>query len=200
MKKLITGTLILCSFCQLIKAQKTFTAPASVKANPAIQNKELAVKKIPPVWGARPNGLRIEIRIANSAFVQSDQTFRESQRVIGQYLLVNDYHQPQQGQLSGYYDVAPVTEETLLSFSRSGSYQSVRTEGDYTVYRITQYGDVSQNQLLGYHINLADHINRLVLKTGLKISGNTELNGTAVNPSVLGGKPVVITIAPGTVK
>jgi hypothetical protein len=200
MKKYIIVTLIICAFCQHINAQKTFAAPASVKANPAMQNKELAVKKIPPIWGARPNGLRIEIRIANSVFVQSDQTFRESQRVFGNYLSVNDYHQPQQGQVAGYYDVAPVSEETLLSFSRSGSYQSVKTEDDYTVYRITQYGDVPQNQLLGYNINLADHINRSVFKTGLKITGNTALNGTAVNPSVLGGKPIVLTISQNTVK
>lgn len=200
MKKLVTILLIFCFLCQHITAQKTFETPASVKVNPAIQNKDLAVKKIPPIWGARPNGLRVEIRIANSVFVQNDQSFRESQRVFGNYLLVNDYHQPQQGQVAGYYDVAPVTEETLLSFSRSGSYQSVRTEGDYTVYRITQYGDVPQNQLLGYNINLADHINRSVFKTGLKITGNTALNGTAVNPSVLGGKPIVLTISQNTVK
>jgi hypothetical protein len=203
MKNLIATALFLGSlFYQQINAQTLTRRPLGTRANPALQIsvKEYGVKKIPSLWGEKPNGFRVEIRIANAVFVQQEVASREAQQVFGKIVLVNNYHQPQAGQLYGYYDVTQLGEEAALSFSRGGSYQSVRTEGDYTVSRLTLYGDVQQNQALGYRLNTTEYTSRSILQSAIKVSGNTELDGTAVNTSLLGGAPIVLTVNPSALK
>jgi hypothetical protein len=181
-----------------LNAQRTRTA--SIRpASPAV-NSIRSTEKIPPLWGEKPNGLRIEIRIANNAFVQSNQAIRENNVVDGTYYFVNAFHPAPPGTLAGHYDVAPINEETALSFSRSGIYRSVKAENGFTVFRLTQYGDVPKMQQLGFAVNTTAWVQRNILRPGIVVSGNTLLNGTQANTATMGGQPIVITVSAGTLK
>ena len=198
MKKQITLLIVVITSLHL-HAQRINSA-ATRPASPSIKTNVLTTKKIPPLWGEKPNGLRVEIRIANNAFVPGNQAARENNLVDGTYYFVNAFHPAPAGALAGYYDVAAIDEETALSFSRSDIYRSVREENGFTVFRLTQYGDVPQTQQLGFAMNTAAWVQRNILRQGIVVSGNTLLNGTQANTATMGGRPIIITVSAGTLK
>lgn len=195
----ILAALIAFISCLPVDAQRINTASAK-PAGGALRNTSRAYERIPPIWGEKPGGLRIEIRIANSAFLNAAQVFRENNVIEGTFLFVNAFHPASNGALTGYYDVSPIGEETALAFSRGGTYRSVRTENGYTVFRVTQYGDVPQTQRIGYSLNTAAWVQRSILRKGVTVNGNTDLNGVQVNTAFMGGTPLIISVSPGSLK
>jgi hypothetical protein len=145
------------------------------------------------VWGERPYGHRIEVRIANDVFMQDDKIFRESHVMAGKTVFVYGYHAQKPGELSGYWDVKEPDIDEDRDMGQAGRNAYITTEGDYTVYRIAQHGMASYR--LGYYIDANYLAGNSAFKKGLVITGNTVLNGTEANPTTFDGEPVVITIS-----
>jgi hypothetical protein len=192
MKKYSIITVIIYLFCATANAQ------VKIIKQPAVQTQTIkiytpkALKNI-SVWGKKPWGHRLEIRIANNVFMQEDAAFRERHAQVGKIVLVYQYHAAQPGELYGHYDVKETTIDDDRDFEQAGRFYSTKTEGDYTVLRITQNGMADSK--LGYSIDEGYVAGNAAFKKGLVITGNTVLNGTTANPTTYGAEPVVITIS-----
>jgi hypothetical protein len=103
------------------------------------------------VWGKKPWGHRLEIRFANNVFMQQDAAFREIHAHMGKIVFIYQYHPAQPGELYGHYDVKETTIDDDRDFEQAGRFYSTKTEGDYTVLRITQNGMTDSK--LGYNMD-----------------------------------------------
>jgi hypothetical protein len=192
MKKYSIITITVYLFCLTVSAQ------VKIIKQPVVQTQTIkiytpkAFKNI-SVWGKKPWGHRLEIRIANNIFMQQDAAFRESNVHIGKIVFIYQYHPAQQGELYGHYDVKETTIDDDRDFEQAGRFYSTKTEGDYTVLRITQNG--MQSSKLGYNIDAGYLAGNSAFKKGLVITGNTVLNGTIATPTTYAAEPVIITIS-----
>jgi hypothetical protein len=193
-KNLIITAIIGLFFCTANAQVKTiarkFSKEDSTKTPNRLPKPNLGLLS---VWGEKPYGHRIEIRIANNVFMQDDKTFRESHVMVGKTVFVYGYHAPKPGELSGYWDVKEPDIDEGRDMGQAGRNVSIITEGDYTVYRIAQHG--MNGYRLGYYIDANYLAGNSAFKKGLVITGNTVLNGTVANPTTFDGEPVVITIS-----
>ena len=147
-------------------------------------------------WGAKKGGLRVEIRIANDAFLQQYQDFRERSKIGGRIVMIDGYTEQKAGELVGHYNVRSVdAESSQKMLDNIDDYHfSVFTEGDYTVFRRSYHG-ITGPQQFGYSLDLAhDQNSYQFLQHSLQVNGNTTLDGTVANASTFGGNTIVITI------
>jgi hypothetical protein len=192
MKKYLIITITVYLFCLTVSAQVKIIKQLVAQTQTIKIYTPKEFKNI-SVWGKKPWGHRLEIRIANNVFMQEDAAFREGHVHIGKLVFIYQYHPAQPGELSGHYDVKETTIDDDRDFEQAGRFYSTITEGDYTVLRITQNG--MESSKLGYSIDAEYLAANTAFKKGLVITGNTLLNGTTANPTTYASEPLVITIS-----